>query len=86
MNSLANSIGSVSEAVVGCLQQLVPTNDESRNRENFCRKWLEALPAAIYTTDPAGRITFCNQAAVELGVARRSWVLFSQCSWQLLAG
>ena len=27
---------------------------------------LEALPAAIYTTDAAGRITFFNQAAVEL--------------------
>src|SRR2546428_13679628 len=27
---------------------------------------LEALPAAIYTTDPAGRITSYNQAAVEL--------------------
>ena len=66
MNSLANSIGSVSEAVVGCLQQLVPTNDQSRNRENFYRELLGALPAAIYTTDPAGRIIFCNQAAVEL--------------------
>jgi PAS domain S-box-containing protein len=37
----------------------------------FCeRRWhftdlLEALPAAIYTTDAAGRITFFNQAAVE---------------------
>ncbi len=27
---------------------------------------LEALPVAIYTTDAAGRITFYNQAAVEL--------------------
>src|SRR2546426_12573139 len=31
---------------------------------------LEALPAAIYTTDPAGRITSYNQAAVELWVCR----------------
>jgi PAS domain S-box-containing protein len=30
------------------------------------RELLEALPAAIYTTDPAGRITYYNQAAVEL--------------------
>jgi PAS domain-containing protein len=35
----------------------------------FCdRQWhelLDALPAAIYTTDAAGRVTFFNQAAVE---------------------
>jgi PAS domain S-box-containing protein len=30
------------------------------------RELLEALPAAIYTTDRAGRITYYNQAAVEL--------------------
>ena len=30
------------------------------------RELLEALPAAIYTTDAAGRITYYNQAAVEL--------------------
>jgi len=29
------------------------------------RELLDALPAAIYTTDAAGRITFFNQAAVE---------------------
>ena len=29
------------------------------------RQLLDALPAAIYTTDAAGRITFFNQAAVE---------------------
>ncbi len=32
---------------------------------------LEALPVAIYTTDAAGRITFYNQAAVELRGGRR---------------
>lgn len=30
-----------------------------------CRDVLNALPAAIYTTDAAGRITFFNQAAVD---------------------
>src|SRR6516164_9996834 len=29
------------------------------------RQLLEALPAAVYTTDAEGRITFYNQAAVE---------------------
>src|SRR5215472_14711218 len=30
------------------------------------RQLLEALPAAVYTTDAEGRLTFFNQAAVEL--------------------
>jgi PAS domain S-box-containing protein len=39
---------------------------ERRSREEGLRRLLEALPAAIQTTDTAGRITYCNQAAVEL--------------------
>jgi PAS domain S-box-containing protein len=34
--------------------------------ERRFRELLEALPAAVYTTDAAGRVTFYNQAAVEL--------------------
>ena len=34
-------------------------------RQGF-RQLLEALPAAIQTTDTVGRITYCNQAAVDL--------------------
>jgi PAS domain S-box-containing protein len=34
--------------------------------EQTFRALLEALPAAVYTTDAEGRITFYNQAAVEL--------------------
>jgi len=34
------------------------------------RELLDALPAAIYTTDAAGRITFFNQAAVEFSGRR----------------
>jgi PAS domain S-box-containing protein len=37
-----------------------------RNQEKAFRRLLEALPAAIHTTDTAGRITFCNKAAVDL--------------------
>ncbi|MBV8504422.1 MAG: PAS domain S-box protein [Alphaproteobacteria bacterium] len=33
---------------------------------DWWRQLLEALPAAVYTTDPVGRITFFNEAAVEL--------------------
>ncbi len=39
----------------------IPFIGEARSRE-----LLEALPAAVYTTDAAGRITFYNQAAAEL--------------------
>ena len=84
MTSLASLIGSASEAVVGLLEDPVQTNDESRGREYFYRELLDALPAAIYTTDPAGRITFFNQAAVAL--AGRRPVLGSDrwcVSWRL---
>src|SRR5882672_223245 len=38
--------------------------------EGRLRDVLEAIPAAIYTTDAAGRITFYNQAAAELAGRR----------------
>lgn len=37
-----------------------------RGSERHMRNLLEALPAAVYTTDAEGRITFYNRAAVEL--------------------
>jgi PAS domain S-box-containing protein len=40
--------------------------DELRESERRLRVLLEAMPAAVYTTDAEGRITFYNQAAVEL--------------------
>lgn len=43
---------------------------EARSREWY-RQLLEALPAAVYTTDPAGQITYFNQAAADL-VGRQS--------------
>src|SRR5712691_13398078 len=45
---------------------------------------LEALPTAIYTTDPAGRITSYNQAAVELWGCRPELGKSEWCgSWKL---
>jgi PAS domain S-box-containing protein len=38
----------------------------SRESEQPFQKLLEAFPAAVYTTDAAGRITFYNEAAVKL--------------------
>ena len=54
------------------------------NREKLTHQLLDALPAAIYTTDALGRLTFCNRAAVALvGQAPRpgdewcaSWKMF----------
>jgi PAS domain S-box-containing protein len=40
--------------------------DRIRESERYMRNLLEALPAALYTTDEKGRITFYNRAAVEM--------------------
>lgn len=36
-------------------------------RERYYRDLLEALPVAVYTTDPEGSLTFFNEAAVKFG-------------------
>jgi len=41
------------------------TSDEAGSHEKQFRDLLQALPAAIYTTDAEGRITFFNQACIE---------------------
>jgi PAS domain S-box-containing protein len=54
---------------VNCFQdisRLKRAESELQARERWYRELLDALPAAIYTTDADGRITFFNQAAVEL--------------------
>ena len=40
--------------------------DALRHSERQFRELLESLPAAVYTTDAAGRVTFYNQTAVQL--------------------
>jgi len=55
-----------------------------RERARRFRELLEALPAAVYTTDAAGRITFYNQAAVELWGCRPELGKSEWCgSWRL---
>ena len=56
-----------------------------RASERHFRELLESLPAAVFTTDAAGRLTFYNQAAVELtgsapGLGSNDWY----ASWRLL--
>lgn len=52
---------------LACLHDATPqkrAEEQARASERRLREILEALPAAIYTTDAEGRITFYNQAAV----------------------
>jgi PAS domain S-box-containing protein len=54
-----------------------------RESERLSRKLLGALPAAVYATDAAGQITYCNQAAIDLwGAAPKlgedKWSSFSR--------
>jgi len=55
---------------INCFHEIPESNaapkDAGGEDERRCRELLEALPTAIYTTDVAGRITFYNQAAVDL--------------------
>jgi PAS domain S-box-containing protein len=49
---------------------LVEAEQSFAGREVFYRDLLNALPTAIYTTDAEGKITFYNEAAVELAGRR----------------
>jgi PAS domain S-box-containing protein len=58
--------------------------DSSAAASETWRQLVEALPAAVYTTDAVGRITFFNEAAVELAghrpeLGRDLWCV----SWRL---
>ncbi|MGF1619178.1 MAG: PAS domain S-box protein [Rhodomicrobiaceae bacterium] len=57
------------EGSINCFQDITARKrDEAsvREGEHRSRELLDALPAAIYTTDADGFITFCNKAATEL--------------------
>ncbi len=66
--------------IVGTLRTKVTL----RERERRFRELFEALPAAIYTTDAAGRITYYNDAAAELWGHRPPLGTSEWCgSWKL---
>ena len=55
-----------------------------RERERRFRELLDALPAAVYTTDAAGRITYYNEAAATLWGHRPPLGSSEWCgSWKL---
>ncbi|MGV1014991.1 MAG: PAS domain S-box protein, partial [Methyloceanibacter sp.] len=54
---------------VSCFQDITArklAEERLQERDQWYRALLDALPAAIYTTDADGRVTFFNQAAVDL--------------------
>jgi PAS domain S-box-containing protein len=72
---------------VSCFQDVTERRDAEkavRDGERRTRELLEALPAAVYMTDAAGRLTFFNRAAVELVGRRPELGTDSWCvSWRL---
>ena len=75
---------------LGADGNVVPITDRRRSdvtlreRERRFRGLLDALPAAVYTTDAAGRITYYNEAAVTLWGHRPTLGTTEWCgSWKL---
>jgi len=66
--------------IAGALRQ----HEYLRERERRFRALLDALPAAVYTTDAAGRITYYNEAAAEFWGQRPRLGSSEWCgSWKL---
>src|ERR1700685_4051405 len=60
-----------------------PTDGVSEGEKRL-RQVLEALPAAIYTTDADGRLTYYNEAAAQLAGRRPSLAQDEWCvTWRL---
>src|SRR6201987_6120707 len=63
---------------------VIPEPPQADLSDDFFRKILDALPAAIYTTDAAGRITYFNEAAAALWGHRPEIGTSEWCgSWKL---
>src|SRR5262245_30223925 len=80
MNGLVKAHGAAEVASVITIDPAVP-----RIRSEFeSGEFLQALPAAVYTTDAAGRITFYNEAAAALWGCRPEFGKSEWCgSWRL---
>jgi PAS domain S-box-containing protein len=51
---------------VTCFQEIDSVDTRLKDQERSFRELLDALPAAVYTTDAQGKITFFNRAAASL--------------------
>jgi PAS domain S-box-containing protein len=86
-SDLDRAVGARNEAASG--DNVVPfaaarEQETLRERERRFRELLNALPAAVYTTDAEGRITYYNDAAAELWGQRPPLGTSEWCgSWKL---
>jgi PAS domain S-box-containing protein len=64
--SIALPFRTSTAALVTDVTEAKRMDDRLRESERHLRDLLEALPAAVYTTDASGRITFYNKAAIEM--------------------
>jgi len=81
--SVASSQQDMDPEIFGRLAQATLSETECQSPE-VLGELLGALPAAIYTTDPQGRITFYNQAAADLWGCRPELGKSEWCgSWRL---
>jgi PAS domain S-box-containing protein len=68
------------------ITELTRSHEALRAKKRHLHTLLEALPAAIYTTDAAGRVTFYNEAAVELvgyrpELGKAEWCVSARLYW-----
>jgi PAS domain S-box-containing protein len=68
--NVVQEIATYRATIVGNVAGSDGASPDLENTEKRFRELLDALPAAIYTTDAAGRITFFNEAAVALAGRR----------------
>jgi PAS domain S-box-containing protein len=82
--SMARPTGWHTDEIPSWPEKLRPADNQVTDREGWYRKVLEALPVAVYATDAGGRITFCNDAALELAGRRPELGSDQWCvSWAL---
>ena len=82
MSEVVSELARLDDDVEPALRQRYPALDADSERR--LRELLDMLPAAIYTTDAAGRITYYNEAAVALWGCRPRLDSDQWCgSWRL---
>lgn len=83
---MAEDVKERARAAASELADVIATraNSVRVDEDNFFHELVNALPAAVYTTDAAGRITYFNEAAVELWGCRPELGRSEWCgSWKL---
>ena len=81
---LRQALGARAENAVVSLADHRMVEDSFRQGDRRFRDLLDALPAAVYTTDAQGRITYYNEAAAELWGHRPALGTSEWCgSWKI---